>query len=315
MGLFQKLNIGDQVTPEIDWEMTPDLSFGTFESWGGREHVRSNVSRTDRVYYFFVDNWEEEAKLCLMERGVKHAEVVAEIKAPPEMIRTCVDKQGTSSLFEKSYAIDAAIKEWLMANILNSDDSSKVIPITKEIIVEDMGENLPLLADSDYTGEVVTLPVEESFLQNSESPEYMKKWNFFEAEHNPDGGYGNHFADTGDGLTVVDQKTNLMWQRGGLDITSVRTMVRNIEKLNKDGFAGHHDWRMPTMEEAMSIMDPVQNEKGIYLKPCFSKEQPFIFVAAKRKPGGYWFVDYKQGRAFWSSGTIPGGFARLCRSM
>ena len=62
-------------------------------------------------------------------------------------------------------------------------------------------------------------------------------------------------------------------------------------------------------------MEPEKNSKGIYLHPGFSKEQPFIFVAAQRKPGGYWFVDYKQGRAFWSSGTIPGGFGRLVRSI
>jgi len=314
MGLFQKLNIGGKVTPEIDWEMTPDMSFGTFESWGGREFVRSNIGRDERVYYFFVDNWEDEAKLCLMERGVKHAEIVAEIKAPRDMIKSCVKNQGTSSLYEKSYAIDADIKAWLIENILSSKDSSKVIPIVKENIVEDMGE-LPLLSDSTFKGDVTTLPSGDSYLQNSELAELVKKWNFFEAEHNPEGGFGNHFVDTGDGLTIVDQKTNLMWQRAGLDITSVRTMIRNIKKLNEAGFAGHNDWRMPSIEEAMSIMDPRKNEKGTYLNPCFSKEQPFVFVAAKRKPGGYWFVDYKQGRAFWSSGTIPGGFARLCRSI
>ena len=38
-----------------------------------------------------------------------------------------------------------------------------------------------------------------------------------------------------------------------------------------------------------------------------------MFVEATRSPGGYWFVDFKQGRAYWSSGTIPGGFGRLCR--
>ncbi len=65
----------------------------------------------------------------------------------------------------------------------------------------------------------------------------------------------------------------------------------------------------------MSLMEPVKNNKDIYLNPCFSKEQPFIFVDAQRKPGGYWFVDFKQGRAFWSSGTIPGGFGRLVRSV
>lgn len=34
MGMFRKLKIGGKVTPAIDWEMTPDMTFGTFESWG-----------------------------------------------------------------------------------------------------------------------------------------------------------------------------------------------------------------------------------------------------------------------------------------
>ena len=114
---------------------------------------------------------------------------------------------------------------------------------------------------------------------------------------------------------LIDQKTSLMWQRGGLDIGSIRAMQRGIGELNEQGLAGFCDWRLPTMEEAMSLMDPQKNQKGVYLSPVFSKEQPFIFVAAQRKPGGYWFVDYKQGRAFWASGTIPGGFGRLVRTL
>jgi uncharacterized protein DUF1566 len=160
---------------------------------------------------------------------------------------------------------------------------------------------------------VVELPAEHAIINDDQIDGVIKKWNFFDSEHNPGGCFENVLVDTGDGLTVVDQKTGLMWQREGLDITSVRTMNRNIDKLNTEGFAGYQDWRMPTLEEAMSLVEPEMNSKGTYLQLCFSKEQPFIFVDAQRKPGGYWFVDYKQGRAFWSSGTIPGAFARLCR--
>lgn len=53
--------------------------------------------------------------------------------------------------------------------------------------------------------------------------------------------------------------------------------------------------------------------KGLHLHPCFSKAQPFIFVATRRKPTGYWFVDYMRGRIYWSSSTVPGGYGRLCR--
>ena len=288
------------------------MSFVTFEAGGGRERVRSN---DERIYYFFIDNWEDEAKLCLMERGVKHARVVAEIKAPGEMLSSCVQKQGTSSLFEKSYAINAEIKEWLIENVLQSEDSSAVIPLYEENEVEDMGGALPLLSESGFQGEKVELPREHTFINDDEIASVLRKWNFYDGDHNTEGSFENVLVDPGDGRVIVDRRTGLMWQRGGLDITAVRSMKRKIEQLNKDGFAGHHDWRMPTMEEAMSIMDKEVNSKDMHLNLCFSKEQPFIFVDAQRKPGGYWFVDYKHGRAFWSSGTIPGGFGRLCRTI
>ncbi len=103
MGMFHKVQVGEQSISPIDWEMSPDLTFGTFESWGGRERVRNN---DECVYYFFIDNWGDEPKLRLMERAVKHAKIVATIDAPEPMIKSCVDNQGTSSIFEKSYAID-----------------------------------------------------------------------------------------------------------------------------------------------------------------------------------------------------------------
>ncbi len=315
MGMFQKLEIGDTVTPEIDWEMTPDMTFGTFESWGGRDQMRSRVSATERIYYFFIDNWDDEPKLCLMERGVKHARVAAEIKAPLQMIKACVKNLGTSSVFEKSYAINDEIKEWLISNVITADDTSAVIPLYEKPEMEDMGEALPLLSESDFKGEKVSLPTEHSFINDDEIAPFMEKWNFYDGDQNTEGSFENSLADPGDGRVVVDQRTGLMWQRGGLDITAVRSMKRKIEQLNKDGFAEFHDWRMPTMEEAMSLMDKEVNSKDIHLNLCFSKDQPFIFVDAQRKPGGYWYVDYKHGRAFWSSGTIPGGFARLCRTV
>ncbi len=315
MGMFQKLGIGDTVTPAIDWEMTPDLTFGTFESWGGRDQMRSRISGTERVYYFFVDNWDDEPKLCLMERGVKHARVVAEILAPGQMLRECVESRGTSSVFEKSYAINDEIKEWLKANVLQAEDSSAVIPLYEEKNIEDMGLPLPLLSEANFTGKKVSLSSEHCFINDDEISDFIKRWNFYDGDYNPDGSFENFLVDPGDGRVVVDLRTGLMWQRAGLDITAVRSMKLKIEQLNKDGFAGFHDWRMPGMEEAMSLMDREMNSKGIHLNPCFSKEQPFIFVNAQRKPGGYWYVDYKHGRAFWSSGTIPGGFARLCRTV
>ena len=312
MGEHHKVKIGERIITPIDWEMSPDLSFGTYESWGGRERVRNN---DEMVYYFFVDNWGDEPKLCLMERAVKHAIVLAEIKAPLEMVKECVASQGTSSRFEKSYAINVAIRDWLIENVLDGGHEDLIIPLVEEGAgAENMGAELPEYKSEDAVKDVTLLPVEASIINDEDIEGVIKKWNFYDERLNPEGRFENDFARLGDDV-VVDRNAGLMWQRGGLDISSTRSMHLSIAELNKKGFAGFNDWRMPTMEEAMSLMEPTHNDKAVYLHSCFSKEQPFIFVAAKRKPGGYWFVDFKQGCAFYSSGSIPGGFGRLVRTV
>ncbi len=310
--MYHKVKVGERTISPIDWEMTPDLSFGTYESWGGRERVRDN---SEQVYYFFVDGWGEVPKVCLMERAVKHARILAEIDVPLEIIEKCVESQGEVARFEKSYAVNEEVKNWLIDNVLEGEAGGEYVrPVVEKIIRENMGTPLVKLGSASWHFDRVALPAEPAVIRDDEVNDILRKWNFYDSEQNPGGGFVNGLVDPGDGLTIVDDRTGLQWQAGGLDICSIRTMHKKIEEIRKKGFAGHQDWRLPTLQEAMSLMDPVMNFKGVHLNPCFSMAQPFIFVAARRKPGGYWFVDYKQGRVFWSSGTIPGGFGRLCRS-
>lgn len=309
MGLFNKLMISG--IPAIDWEMTPEYTFGTYESWGGKERVRNN---RERIYYFFIDAWDEEPKLCLMERGIKHARVVAEILAPPEMVRQCVRDQGKVALFERTHPINEQLRQWLLANVVDTDDDSKVVPLDAPEGHNGLGETGLSRRSSTaaVTGRVL-LPNQPAELAEEDVVSLVSTYNFADQERNGQGDFGNEFMDNGDGLTVTDAITGLMWQRGGLDIMSHRSMRRAIAQLNEQGFAGHHDWRLPTMAEALSLLERDKGSQDQYLHPCFSDEQPFVFVDGVRKPGGQWFVDFKQGRAFWSSGTIPGGFGRLCR--
>lgn len=311
MGMFHKLKVGDETINSIDWEMTPELTFGTFESWGGRERVRSS---NERIHYFFVDNWGDVPRLCLMERGIKHAKIVAEIKAPLDMVLDCVNSQGEVAFYDRSFAIDDRIRNWLIDHVLDEGDNSLVHPLVEEHLVEDMGKSLPKWDGKRGAGDRVTLPSDQVSLSEEEVAGIISTWNFFEAELNPSGEFVNHLHSSGN-KTIVDQKTGLMWQCDGLDINSIRSMNRKVTSLNAENYGGFDDWRLPTIEEAMSLMEPLSNEKGVFLNSNFSKEQPFIFVAAQRRTGGYWFVDYKQGRTFWSSGTIPGGFGRLCRTL
>jgi hypothetical protein len=311
MGLFDALDlVGNPST--VDWEMTPDYSFGTFESWGGKERVRSNK---ERIYYFFIDAWGEEPKLCLMERGIKYARIVAEILAPADMLCRCVDKQGKVALFERTHPIDEELKQWLLTNVMHSEDNSKVVPIASADRGDSLGPaGLPDRDQSLPAGlQPLLLPDNLAELVEEEVRDMIKQYNLLDHERNPEGSFTGFLVDTGDGLTVTDKVTGLMWQRGGLDIMSYRMMSKAVEELNRQGFAGFSDWRLPTLAEALSLMLPELSAKNQYLHPAFTAEQAFIFVETVRHPGGQWFVDFKQGRAYWASGTIPGGFGRLCR--
>lgn len=310
--MYHKVKVGDRIISPIDWEMTPELSFGTYESWGGRERVRDNQ---EQVYYFFIDNWGDEPKVCLMERAVKHAKVLAEVDVPADLVKKCVEKQGAAARFEMSFAVDTEVKKWLITHVLEGGENEYVRPVIEKVVHENMGAPLPEIGKANWNFDALTLPKEQAVLVDEEVETIIKKWDFFDFERNEKGSFINGLVDSGDGLTVIDERTGLQWQSGGIDICSIRTMNKKIEEISKSGFAGYNDWRLPTLEEAMSLMDSSINFKGVHLNPCFSIDQPFVFVAAQRKPGGYWFVDYKHGRAFWSSGTIPGGFGRLCRSI
>jgi len=312
MGLFNALNLSGNPTA-VDWEMTPEYSFGTFESWGGRERVRSS---NERIYYFIVDAWGDTPKLCLMERGIKHARIVAEIKAPSDMMQRCVRKQGKVALFERTHAINGELKQWLLDNIMESDDTSRVIPIEEEDQRDRLGASGLPGADEPLPADLpprIVLPDTTVELVEEEAGKMIREYNFTDHKRNPDGLFTTYLVDNGDGLTVTDVVTGLMWQRGGLDIMSHRMLRKGIEKINKEGFAGHNDWRMPTLHEALSLVEQELSRKNQFLHPAFSADQPFIMVNTERRPGGQWFVDYKQGSAYWSSGTIPGGFGRLCR--
>ncbi len=311
--MFTKLNLSQKTAADIEWDMTPDLAFCAFSAKG----LREDLPNTDeRVCYFFIDNYSDAPRLYLMERGTRFVNILAEIKAPLAMMNDCIIDHGCALSSKDNFPINSTLKEWLLSEVVEQEDSQFLIPvIEEEVEQENMGAPLPSQGKTGFKRDIILLPGEPGTYTDDQIKEIITRWNFYDSSLNPQGEFSNALADTGNSLTVCDERTGLLWQGAGLDLCSIRRMTGNIEKLNKDGFAGIHDWRMPTIEEAMSLMEPALNSKGLYLHSCFSKEQPFIFVAARRKPTGYWFVDYKQGKVYWSSGTVPGGFCRLCRKM
>lgn len=298
-------NLGLENSAVIDWRIDPLDTYGMFECRGDMTQVRS---KEDRFYYFFIDNWERQPRLCFMERGIRYARIVARVAAPDGLIRGCVAEQGHAAKYQ-SLRINEAIRKWLEEKVIEPADMSLVEMVAQPACGLPPCD-LPSLLD-DSGGPRVSLRREARYLAPDDIAPIVRGHDFFESVHNSAGAFCGRLFDGGDGLTVVDAATGLRWQRGGSGIGFFRRMGKWAGQMDAERFAGHGGWRLPTLEEALSLLRPQANACGQHLHPCFSPEQGYIYTADRRKPGGYWFVDFGTARVFWAGGTMNGGFARL----
>src|SRR5262249_24743946 len=126
---------------------------------------------------------------------------------------------------------------------------------------------------------------------------------FFHARWNQGGGIVHAYEAkvNGGALVVYDQATGLMWQRGG-SAPQARTYdaaKTHIKTLNASNFGGFHDWRLPTLEEAMSLMtsrQPGQSpETGTLQKTVYHIDRSFEIT------GAYfiWTADFEPASRAW----------------
>ncbi len=105
----------------------------------------------------------------------------------------------------------------------------------------------------------------------------------------------NYLKQTLNGDKVVlDKATGLMWQQSGSpDEMTYATAKKYIRDLNTQRLAGYNDWRLPTLEEAMSLMEPKKDE--LYLDSVFDPAQLSIRTADKFSVSSAWTVSFYHG--------------------
>jgi len=96
---------------------------------------------------------------------------------------------------------------------------------------------------------------------------------------------------------VVDRETGLMWQQAASSEHMLYSLATEwINNLNKRGFAGYNDWRLPTLEEAMTLMEHAPNSAGLYIDPIFnSKRRSWMWTADRGEADSAWYVNFNYG--------------------
>jgi len=149
--------------------------------------------------------------------------------------------------------------------------------------------------------------------------EMLTERNLFDRRWNKTGDYANKFVDNHDG-TITDQTSGLMWQKGGsTDMMEWSSIAQYIESLNKEKFGGFDDWRLPTLEELLSLTEQRNTREGLYVSPLFSQKQGICCSSdmCQYENEEYpWFASFLQGVANCNTyGMIKSYYVRAVRSI
>jgi hypothetical protein len=96
---------------------------------------------------------------------------------------------------------------------------------------------------------------------------------------------------------VIDDRTNLIWQQNGSsEQMNFENAKKWLEKLNQECYAGFQDWRFPTLEEAMSLMESEPKNDSLYIDSVFMKTQEVIWTCDFQKDESQkWIVSFSRG--------------------
>lgn len=137
----------------------------------------------------------------------------------------------------------------------------------------------------------------------------------YDARKNPGGrGFNNEYELQLDGKIVYDWGSGLMWQRSGSGYYMSYSQTRAyVDSLNRVGFAGFRDWRLPTLSEAMTLVESNKRANGLHLDPLFTAKQYAIWTADRKSALWAWVVYFSDGYSHYDQVEYGGSFVRVVR--
>jgi hypothetical protein len=152
-----------------------------------------------------------------------------------------------------------------------------------------------LVFASRFRGEIPALRSEGGLVSSSAAKAMIARHAFYHRGWNSAGsGVSNDYAlrVLGEAVVVVDGATRLMWQNAGSGVQmKYPGAQRFIGKLNAERFGGFADWRIPTLEEAMTLVEAEADLAGWYVDPIFERSAaPILWTSDRQDSERRWVV-------------------------
>jgi serine/threonine-protein kinase len=105
----------------------------------------------------------------------------------------------------------------------------------------------------------------------------------------------NDFEVYSDG-TVTDRATGLIWQRAGSNHPITwHEAHQYVKRLNEDRFAARADWRLPTVNELVSLLTDVPRAGDLCIEPVFDPTERWLWSCDRCSFMSAWYVSVDMG--------------------
>jgi len=156
------------------------------------------------------------------------------------------------------------------------------------------------------------------YLSEGEAKQMLRAYNYFDRGFNPDGAGGQHQYEklNRNGANLVFDRVNgLTWQQSGSEgYVRYEQVQAYVVKLNKEKFGGYSDWRLPTLNEGMSLMER-EKINDLFLNKVFDRKQTWIWTMSKVGLRGMtWYVSFLDGVCYGDMLFGSRGHIRAVRS-
>ncbi len=96
---------------------------------------------------------------------------------------------------------------------------------------------------------------------------------------------------------LIDYATRLMWQQKGPENpVNWQEAFTYIAQLNAMRYAGYSDWRLPTIEELASLLEPEKVQGNLYLASVFGTTPLWCWSADRASnPDTAWYISFNSG--------------------
>jgi len=142
----------------------------------------------------------------------------------------------------------------------------------------------------------------------------LQEKNFFDRYWNKSGDFENQFKTktVNSKKIIIDQKTGLMWHpSGSLKFVNLKQAKNWISDMNENSYAGFSDWRLPTLEEALSLLEK-RKRINLYIDKQFDTRQWCIWTGDKLDSKLNWVIVFS-GRVDWFDSGVSLNYVRPVR--